>query len=239
MRTAGVIILALAISLIMPVRSALAYGNGNGNGNGDTAEDHEHASGGVSWLPNPNGDGVIGSSLWRGPRPAGPFEEGKSIQDALEELARGLGSEFSEEDARKNMEWARRTGILRGIKVPPELARLLNKGSPQASSVKPASAPQKTPTPQDLRQARRAARRAKREAEAIDLVFDTLDFVEKKKKQGNPATAPEIDAHVKKKIIKQKTKGVVDLDKPVETVVKVVDKARKVFSDAIKDYFKK
>ena len=237
MRTAGVIILALAISLIMPVRSALAYGNGNGNG--DTAEDHEHASGGVSWLPNPNGDGVIGSSLWRGPRPAGPFEEGKSIQDALEELARGLGSEFSKEDARKNMEWARRTGILRGIKVPPELARLLNKGSPQASSVKPVSAPQKTPTPQDLRQARRAARRAKRELEVIDLTFDTLDFIKKKKKQGNPATAPEIDAHVKKKIIKQKTKGVVDLDKPEETVVKVVDKARKVVSDAIKDYFKK
>jgi hypothetical protein len=235
MKGISIIILALAISLIMPARSALAYGNGNGNGNGDTAEDHEHASGGVSWQPNPNGDGVIGSSLWRGPRPAGPFEEGKSIQDALEELARGLGSEFSEEDARKNMEWAKRTGILRGIKVPPELARLLKKGSPQASSVKPASAPQKTPTPQDLRQARRAARRAKREAEAIDVVFDTLDFIKKKKKQGNPATAPEIDAHVKKKIIKQQTKGVVDLDKPEETVVKLADKAR----EAIKSYFKK
>jgi len=124
---------------------------------------------------------------------------------------------------------------LRGIKVPPELARLLKKGSPQASAVKPASAPQKTPTPQDLQQARRAARRAKRELEIIDLTFDTLDFIKKKKKQGNPATAPEIDAHVKKKIIKQKTKGVVDLNKPEETVVKLVDKAK----EAIKGLFKK
>jgi hypothetical protein len=244
-RVTSIIVLILAISLMMPARSVLAYGNG-GNGNGDTTEDHEHASGGVSWTPNPNGEGVIGSSVWQGPRPAGPFQADKSIQDALEDLARGAGTEYTDKQVRENMEWARRAGLLEGIEVPPELAQFLQQKSSQVTAVKssppPKTAtppPQKKPTLQELYRARRAAKRARKQAQAIDILFDTLDYYNEGKKKGKTPSAQQLKAHVQKKVIKQKTKGVVDLDKPEETVSKVLDEAGKAVSNALKKYLGK
>ena len=90
-------ILAFVIGLIVP-GVASGYGNGGNGGSGAGAEVHEHASEGGSLIPNPNGKGVRGSSVWRGPRPAGPFEKDTSIQDALDDLAQGIGSTYSDED---------------------------------------------------------------------------------------------------------------------------------------------
>jgi hypothetical protein len=145
MRLGLLFILTVVIGLIVP-GLASGYGNGGNGGSGAGAELHEHASGGVSWIPNPNGKGVIGSSVWRGPRPAGPFEEDTSIQDALDELAQGKGSTYSDEDVRKNMEWAKRAGVLRGIKIPPELIPYLQKANPQTASGQSSTVPSSQPT---------------------------------------------------------------------------------------------
>jgi len=253
-----VVALALAIALVLPTQSVLAYGGGGGGGGagaGAGAEDHEHASGGVSWTPNPNGEGVIGSSVWRGPRPAGPFQDDKAIQDALDDLVSGMGSEFTDDQVKANMDWARRAGVLEGVKIPPELTRFVtppasqsgsgqtpstSSGQPSTGSSGQTSTPAQTPpTSKQARSAKKQARRAKRLADAIGIGFDTLNWAKQQKKKGKPPSAQDIENHAKKQVIKQKTKGVIDLDKPEESAVKVLEKAKDAVVDALKGYFKK
>ena len=215
MRLGLLFILAVVIGLIVP-GLASGYGNGGNGGSGAGAELHEHASGGVSWIPNPNGKGVIGSSVWRGPRPAGPFEEDTSIQDALDELARGKGSTYSDEDVRKNMEWAKRAGVLRGIKIPPELIPYLQKANPQTASGQSSSTPatsQNTGT----------SRRAKRDAKVNNYVAIGLNvwaWRDQRIKQGNPPTSAEIEAKVVTEITKNKVQNLKprDINKMVRKV---------------------
>jgi hypothetical protein len=218
MKHIAVIVLALAISLTAASNTCLAYGGGGGGGGNGGAEDHEHASGGVSWTPNPNGEGVIGSSVWRGPRPAGPFQEDKSIQDALDDLVRGMGTEFTDEQVRANMDWARRAGVLEGIKVPSKLTAFLNPSGSQTS---------------------KHARRAQRQADAIGIAANVWGWLQDQKKKGKDPSAQDIENHVKKQIIKHKTKGVIDLDKPEESAVKLLEKAKDALSDALNSYLKK
>lgn len=242
--------LLLAIILIVPTQSVLAYGGGGGGGGGagGGAEDHEHASGGVSWTPNPNGEGVIGSSVWRGPRPEGPFQDDKSIQDALDDLVSGMGSEFTDEQVKANMDWAQRAGVLEGVKIPPELTRFFQpsgshsgsgqttstaSGQPGTGSSGQTSPPTKTPPTS------KQARRLKRLADAIGIGLDTLNWIKEQKKKGKNPNVQDIKNHAKKQVIKHKTKGVVDLDKPEETAVKVMEKAKDAVVDALKGYLKK
>ena len=250
MRKVVFIALVLAIALVAPSQSVLAYGGGGGGAGagGAGAEDHEHASGGVSWTPNPNGEGVIGSSVWRGPRPAGPFQADKSIQDALDDLVRGMGSEFTDDQVKTNMEWAQRAGVLEGVKVPPELTRFVTPAASQTGSKQttgltsgqPSTGSSgQTSTPAQTRQRSKQARRAKKEAQALGILFNTLNWAKQQKKQGKSPSAQDIKNKVKKQIIKQKTKGVIDLDKPEESVVKVLEKAKDAALDALKSYLKK
>jgi hypothetical protein len=250
MRRILFIALVLTIVLVVPSQSVLAYGGGGGGagGAGAGAEDHEHASGGVSWTPNPNGEGVIGSSVWRGPRPAGPFQADKSIQDALDDLVRGMGSEFTDEQVKANMEWAQRAGVLEGVKVPPELTRFVTPAASQSGSGQTTSPSSGQPStgssgqtspPAQTPQTSKQARRAQKMADAIDIGIDTLDWLKQQKKQGKSPSAQDIENHVKKQVIKQKTKGVIDLDKPEESAVKVLEKAKDAVFDALKSYLKK
>jgi len=243
-----VIVLALVISLTVASNTCLAYGGGGAGGAGAGAEDHEHASGGVSWTPNPNGEGVIGSSVWRGPRPSGPFQADKSIQDALDDLVRGMGTEFTDEQVKANMEWAQRAGVLEGVKVPSELTRFLTPPASQPGSGQTTSASSGQPStgssgqttaPAQKSQTSKQARRAQKQAQAIGIVFRTLDWLKQQKKQGKTVRAQDIENHVKKQIIKHKTKGVIDLDKPEESAVKVMEKAKDAVFDALKSYLKK
>jgi hypothetical protein len=247
MRLGPLLILASVIGLVVP-GLASGYGNGGNGDGGAGAELHEHASGRVSWIPNPNGKGVIEPSVWRGPRPAGPFEEDTSIQDALDELARGRGSTYSDEDVRKNMEWAKRAGVLRGIKIPPELIPYLQKASPQTSaaqsSTSPSSPPtrtssgrQSTPSPRQAgstpttTQKTGTSRRAKRDARVgnyMTIGLNVWAWRNQRIKQGNPPTSAEIEAKVRTEVVKNKVQNLKPRD--INKMVRKVKRFLRYFS---------
>ena len=223
MRLGLLLILAFVIGLIIPGLTS-GYGNGGNGGSGAAAELHEHASGGVSWIPNPNGKDIIGSSVWRGPRPAGPFEEDTSIQDALDELARGKGSTYSDEDVRKNMEWAKRAGVLRGIKIPPELIPYMEKADPQTAPDKSSSTPSTT-------QKTGTSRRAKRDDKVANYVAIGLNvwaWRDQRIKQGNPPTTAEIEAKVRTEVVKNKVQNLKPRD--INKMVRKVKRFLRYFS---------
>lgn len=69
----------------------------------------------VSWAPNPNGADVMGSSIWSG-RPEsiekGPYQEGRAVEDAEQELLDGFRrGQYSAWDVVENIMWAERVGI--------------------------------------------------------------------------------------------------------------------------------
>ena len=139
-------------------------------------------------------------------------------------------------------------GLLEGVKVPPELARFFqssgsqsgsgqtagsSSGQPSTGSSGQTSSPTKTPP------LSKQARRLKRLSDAVGIGLQTLGWIKEEKKKGNSPSVQDIKNHAKKQVIKQKTKGVIDLDKPEKTAVKVMEKAKDAVVDALKGYFKK
>lgn len=110
MKITALLIFSMVISLTMPAHSAFAYGGGGGG------HVPEAAGWDVSWTKNPKCKckNVVGSSVWRGRRPKGPFEEGKSIQDAIDELIEGYDKKkYTLADVEANMRWAKRMGFFK------------------------------------------------------------------------------------------------------------------------------
>ena len=225
MRTILVVVLAVLIGLSVPAPLVFAYGGGGGGGGGAGAgaEDHEHASGGVSWAPNPNGEDVIGSSVWSGPHPEGPFQADKSIQDALEELAQGAGSIYSDDQVRENLEWAQRAGILRGVEIPPGLARFLTRGgSTSATSQSTGTA---SGTPQQTAPDKSAQRDAK-VADYVSIGLDVYVWYKEQQAQGKNVTPEEMEGRIRAEVINYKVKNATpeDVNKAVQKIAKKVKK---------------
>jgi len=223
MRTILVVLLAVMIGLLAPTQLVFAYGGGGGGGGaGAGAEDHEHASGGVSWTPNPNGEDVIGSSVWRGPRPPGPFQADKAIQDALDDLVQGAGPTYSDEQVKENLEWAQRAGILRGIKIPAELLRFMPQGGSQGASS------QSSGTPSSTQQAgtSKSAQRDAKVANYVAIGLDVHSWYKQQQAQGKTVTPAQIEAKVRAEVIKYKLKNMTqrDLNRAVQKITKKVKK---------------
>jgi hypothetical protein len=144
MNALAALICAAALMLVVPAHGVFAYGNGGGNG-GD--ESHEHYAAGVSCIPNPNGEGVIGSSIWSGPRPAGPFEEAKSIQDAWQDLLSGYkDGKYSRDQVREIVQWANKWNLLGNKIYDPTDPQSKHEGMQVRTQIKTILAPRPGPS---------------------------------------------------------------------------------------------
>ena len=112
----NMILLCLFVCLIFPVTTVYSYGGGGGDGGGASeAEDGFSGGGAVSWSENPNGLDVMGSSIWAG-QPEnlkkGPYQPGTAVEDAEQDLLDGFKSgEYSSEEVKKNLQWAKKSRI--------------------------------------------------------------------------------------------------------------------------------
>ena len=106
--------------------TTFAHGGGGGGGGSEDGDFMNPSSpptddyfgsmgGGVSWEPNPNGPGILGSSIYDG-RPAniekGPYQSGTSIEDAEALLLWGYqAGNYTPDEVKEQLAWAVKVGL--------------------------------------------------------------------------------------------------------------------------------
>ena len=122
------------------------------------------------------------------------------------------------------MEWAKRAGVLAGIKIPPELIPYVEKAGPQTAPDKSSSTPattQKTGT----------SPRSKRDDKVANYVAIGLNvwaWRDQRIKQGNPPTTAEIEAKVRTEVVKNKVQNLQPRD--INKMVRKVKRFLRYFS---------
>lgn len=137
MKTLKIVMVVLVISLMLPAGFAFAYGgDGDGDGDGDdafAASDSFAGGGAVSWGGHPGYPNVRGSSVWDC-NPVGPFQEGTSIQDSVQDLIDGYqDGRYTKDDVRNSLAWAEGVGISLDNTRRGDLVTLMNPPPPKNS----------------------------------------------------------------------------------------------------------
>ncbi|MBN2515438.1 MAG: hypothetical protein JXC33_05325 [Deltaproteobacteria bacterium] len=208
------ILLTLLMFLLIPVTTAYAYGGGGSGGGVSQAEDSSFGGGAVSWAPNPNGADVIGSSIWRG-RPEniekGPYQPGKAVEDAEQDLLDGFRSgQYSADEVKANLAWAQRVGI----SISNEAQQTLDKiNNPPKTPIKQKTNPGKSGQLTTQQQNNKAAN-------IIKYVNDYYQLKDKRKQQGRKLTKADLYSIGAKNAVK---------DKVPKKIKKYVDKVFDVF----------
>ncbi|MEA3486306.1 MAG: hypothetical protein U9R20_01465 [Thermodesulfobacteriota bacterium] len=136
MKMLKIVMVALVISLMLPVGFALGYG-GDGDGDGDSADafvaDDSFGGGAVSWGGHPDYPNVRGSSVWDC-NPVGPFQEGTAIQDSVQDLIDGYqDGRYTKDDVKNSLDWAEGVGISLDNTRRDDLVTLMNPPPPKNS----------------------------------------------------------------------------------------------------------
>ncbi len=143
------LIFAFLLGLLMFCPATIfAHGGGGGGGGSEDGDGMNAASppaddyfgsmgGGVSWEPNPNGPGILGSSVYDG-RPAniekGPYQSGTAIEDAEALLLWGYAAgNYTADEVKEQLAWAERVGLTISDKAQQTLEQINN---PQKVPVK-------------------------------------------------------------------------------------------------------
>jgi len=118
MKPHGTLICLIALLLVLN-HTTIVFGYGDDSGGSDDGDDKSFATtaagGGVSWGENPNGAGVMGSSIWDGRSENlhhGPYQPDTAVEDAEAALFQGLDQgQYNEEQVREQLGWAQSVGI--------------------------------------------------------------------------------------------------------------------------------
>lgn len=202
--TAKIVLIGLLLVCFWVPSTVVGYGGGGG-GDGDSNTDifssaESHASGGVSWAPNPNGSDVMGSSIWDG-RPEnihhGPYQPDKAVQDAEAELLEGLkDGNYTPAQVKEQLEWAQRVGI----QLSPQAIKKLNEinNPPSAAPAQTSTSPSKTPA--KPAKASSLASKLLKHKEDADVHLGMLqDFLDKANKGQQPTKTDMGLSYVKHK----------------------------------------
>jgi hypothetical protein len=120
------------------------------------------------------------------------------------------------------MEWAQRAGILRGIKIPPELLRFMPQGGSQGTSGQSSGTSSSTPQAGTSKSAQRDAK----VADYVAIGLDVHSWYKQQRAQGKTVTPQQIEAKVRAEVIKYKIKNMTqrDLNKAVKKITTKVKK---------------
>lgn len=201
-------LLSLLMCLLVPITTAYSYGGGSGGGTSQS-DDSSFGGGAVSWVPNPNGADVRGSSIWHG-RPEnikkGPYQPDTAVEDAEQDLLDGFKrGEYSADEVKANLEWAQRVGISISNEAQQTLSSINN---PPKTPVKPQTAPVKS--------GQFTTKQQNKAVKIINIVNDYYKLKDKRKQQGKKMTTGDYYSIGTKTAIK---------DKVPKQVKKYVDKA--------------
>ena len=158
------VIFLLGVLMFFPA-TIFAHGGGGGGGGNEygvndsspPADDYFGSmGGGVSWEPNPNGPGILGSSIYDG-RPAniekGPYQSGTAIEDAEALLLWGYqAGNYTPDEVKEQLAWAVKVGLNISKDAQATLEQINNPPPPvpaKASTPAPAP-PKKNLTPKEL-----------------------------------------------------------------------------------------
>ena len=190
-----------------------AHGGGGGGGGSEDgsamndlsppADDYFGSmGGGVSWEPNPNGPGILGSSIYDG-RPAniekGPYQSGIAIEDAEALLLWGYhAGNYTPNEVKEQLAWAVKVGLNISKDAQATLDLINNPFPVPAKVSKPASPPPKKSL-------------TSREEDNIDLLLQIAVAFGKKstenKKNNKGTTANDLADIALRKLAEQKIKN--------------------------------